>query len=196
MISAKISPGVQLQSETDILERSSKGDLEAFRILVNYHQNYVFAIAFKIVCDEDDAKDIVQESFIRVWKHIDKYDFRIKFTTWLYRITVNLCFDKLKMRKRKRRIFSGNLESFNQSPAVVSPDIETETVNRDLRMKIESISEGLTPKQKIVFTLRDLQEMSLKEIAQIIGISINSVKTNLHYARKNIRRNLEKLDIK
>ena len=85
----------------EIIERSRRGEREAFRVLVEHHQSYAFALAFRLVCDEDAAKDIVQESFIRVWKHLSEYRPTVKFTTWLYRIVVNLSYDRLKTDRRR-----------------------------------------------------------------------------------------------
>ena len=84
-------------STETIIERSRGGDGEAFRLLVKAHQGYAYALAFRLVCDDEAAKDVVQESFIRIWKHLPEYRPTVKFTTWMYRIVVNLSYDRLKM---------------------------------------------------------------------------------------------------
>ncbi|MCP4158146.1 MAG: sigma-70 family RNA polymerase sigma factor [bacterium] len=84
----------------DILLACQKGDTSAFRKLVELNRDYVFALAVRYLGNEEDAGDVLQETFIRVWKHIDNFDFRCKFTTWLYRIVINLCNDCARSQQR------------------------------------------------------------------------------------------------
>lgn len=175
----------------EIIERSRRGERDAFRHLVEQHQSYAFALAFRLVCDEDAAKDVVQESFIRVWKHLAEYRPTVKFTTWLYRIVVNLAYDKLKTDRRRERVMSSerNCEEV-QGPSDREAS-ETAIMNRDLAERIRALALGLPPKQRLVFTLRDLQDLSVQETADILAISTNTVKVNLSYARQWIRKNLD-----
>jgi RNA polymerase sigma-70 factor (ECF subfamily) len=159
----------------ELIDRSKRGEIDAFRHLVKRHQGYAFALAFRLVCDEETAKDVVQESFIRIWKHLQEYDPAVKFTTWLYRIVVNLSFDQLKMDKRRGRV----IENF---------------VNRDLVERIRRVAARLPLKQQLVFVLRDLNDLSVQETADVLAMSSGSVKANLSYARQTIRKKMEQLD--
>jgi RNA polymerase sigma-70 factor (ECF subfamily) len=177
------------------ITRSKQGDAWAFRGLVESYQHYAFSLAFRIVCDADDAHDIVQEAFIRVWKHIRSYLPEVKFTTWLYRIVVNLSYDRLKGDGRRKRLFMTMAKVAEFSLHDASIAIDTDLINRDLADKITAIAQGLPLKQRMVFVLRDLQDLSVGEVAEILEISHESVKTNLCYARRHIRRRLERLEV-
>jgi RNA polymerase sigma-70 factor, ECF subfamily len=170
----------------EIIERSQNGERDAFRQLVEHHQSYAFSLAFRLVCDEDAAKDIVQESFIRVWEHLGEYRPAVKFTTWLYRIVVNLSYDRLKADRRRVRVMS-----IERQEPVDCAASEIALMNRDLAERIRALAGGLPPKQRMVFTLRDLHDLSVQETANILAISTNAVKANLSYARRRIRTNLD-----
>lgn len=194
-LAKNIPPGNISQPETAFFDRCVTGDLKAFEKLVQYYQSYVYKLAYRILWNEEDAKDIVQEAFIRVWKNISKYDSRIRFTTWLYKIVTNLCFDKLKSDKRRKKHMSTSAlnDHINGVPDVNNPD--KQLADNDLVGKIRIIAKHLTNKQRTVFTLRDLQDLEIREIADILQMSPGAVKSNLHLARKTIRDELEKLDL-
>jgi RNA polymerase sigma-70 factor, ECF subfamily len=178
-----------------VLTRSKEGDVWAFRQLVESHQQYAFSLAFRIIGDEDDARDIVQEAFIRVWKHIKDFVPDVKFTTWLYRIVVNVAYDRLKAEKRRRFLFMRmeKTPQIDSQPDGTAPDASL--VNRDLAEKIKAFAQKLPLKQRLVFVLRDLQDLTVDEVAEVLDMSRESVKTNLCYARQNIRRKLKLMEI-
>lgn len=170
-----------------LVRGSLQGDRMAFRRLMESHQRYAYALAVKLLHDEDDAKDVVQEAFIRVWNNLATYRPEIKFTTWLYKIVVNLCYDKMKMESRRKNIF-GYLAGFMTINDVPDDrDLHDEVEKLDLREYILSAATKLPPMERLIFHLRDVQDFSIEETAEIAGISIGSVKTNLCYARKRIR---------
>jgi RNA polymerase sigma-70 factor (ECF subfamily) len=173
------------QPDTDIINQCKKRDEKAFKILVEKFQIYAFNLAFRLVLNEDDAKDIVQESFIRVWRHIGHYDAKVLFTTWLYKIVTNLCYDSLKSsgRRNHAELDLANGQACLSSKDTVSGSIE----NKDLIRKIKQFSKDLTIRQRMVFVLRDLHELSVKEVCKILDLSEGAVKTNLYLARLNIR---------
>lgn len=177
----------------ELIERSKRGESDAFRHLVESHQGYAYALAFRLVCEEEAAKDVVQESFIRVWKHLQEYDPAVKFTTWLYRIVVNLSFDRLKMDKRRRQVIENEQELDERFP-LDNNAAEQNLINRDLAERIKSVAERLPLKQRLVFVLRDLNDLSVKETAEVLAMSSGSVKANLSYARQTIRKQMEQLD--
>ena len=178
----------------ELLTRAARGDREGFRLLVEMHQPYAYALAFRLLRDPDRAADVVQESFIKVWKNLERYRPEGRFTTWLYRIVVNLCYDAMR-RERVRRRFFGDLDP--ASAAADPPDpagLQQHVEARDLAARVLRMAHVLPPKQRLVFTLRDVQEMDLEEIAHTTGMSVGAVKTNLSHARKRIRESLEKLE--
>jgi RNA polymerase sigma-70 factor (ECF subfamily) len=169
---------------------SQRGDLEAFRRLVESHQHYAFSLAFRLLGNRDDADDIVQEAFVRIWKHIGRFDFRSKFTTWMYRIVVNLCHDLLKQRNRRERALHSQWQTLEVS-SFEAENIEVLRETAELADLVVSLARYLPERQREVFVLRDLQNLSVSEVANILGISKSSVKANLCYARKNIRQLLD-----
>jgi RNA polymerase sigma-70 factor (ECF subfamily) len=179
----------------DMIWRSREGDLSAFQQLVEHYQHYAYILAFRLLGNDEDAKDAVQEAFIRVWKHIKNFNLSSKFTTWFYRIVTNLCLDRIKAQKRKNRFFSQGIGQDQLLVPTNKKNPEENCINKDLAGTIIRLSEALTPKQHIVFVLRDLQDLDMKEVARISGMSVNSVKSNLFYARRNIRERLRQPDV-
>ena len=173
--------------EEDVITRSQCRDLAAFEQLVRKYQPYAFSLAMKFLCDEAEASDVVQDSFLRVWQNIDRYDPKRKFTTWIYKIVVNLCVDRFRVLKRSRSIFLSRDRDPVMEDLPDERDWETMRSHEQLADVIRTLSGRLSPKQRMVFTLRDLQDLTVKEVVEITGLSIGSVKTNLHYARKSIR---------
>jgi len=183
----------------DILLASQNGDTRSFEKLVETFQGYAFSLASRFLGNEEDAQDVVQETFIRVWKHLPEFDYRCKFTTWMYRIVTNLCLDRAKSLKRKEKILSHNpADSAGNLWKNVTEDIDLEdkSIKEELAVIITGLAAELTPRQRAVFVLRDLQDVSIAEAAQILGISNNSVKSNLCHARQNIKKRFEQLEKK
>lgn len=168
-----------------LLEGSKRGDLASFEAIVRRYQQYAYSLAMKFFSDADEASDIVQESFVRVWKHLGRYDSRQKFTTWFYKIVANLCIDRLRSLERHRRLFlsqEGELQTLADTR-----DWSELQHRRHVLEIIRILAAALPPTQRTVFTLRDLQDLDVDEVAEITGLSVGSVKTNLHHARKFIR---------
>jgi RNA polymerase sigma-70 factor, ECF subfamily len=181
--------------QEQMIARCKAGELVAFRQLVESNQQFAFSLAFRIVCNEDDARDIVQEAFIRVWKHIKEYDPGVKFTTWLYKIVTNLSYDCLKGEGRRKRLFIVASRTTDADGVSGQPAIDADTANRDLADKIKSVAQRLPLRQKMVFVLRDLQDLTVDEVADVLEISRESVKTNLCYARRQIRLTLTRMEV-
>ncbi len=174
---------------TGLIALSKRNDEKAFRKIVEYYQSMVYSLAFRILCNEEDAKDLVQETFIRVWQHLSSFDRNRKFSTWLYKIATNLCLDKLKSSNRN---FQNTSMDDTLTNFINSEDIEQTIINSELATIIHNLTNELTPKQKIVFTLRHLEELEVDEIVEISGMSADKIKSNLFLARQTIRKKLEK----
>lgn len=166
---------------------SQRDDLASFERLVRTYQPYAFSLAMKFLCSEAEAADVVQESFLRVWKHMGRYDPSQKFTTWLYKIVANLSIDRIRSLQRSRRIFSSRNQETNLEDLPDERNWETARSHQQLAEIIRTLSSRLSETQRLVFTLRDLEDLSVDEVVEITGLSVGSVKTNLHYARKSIR---------
>ena len=181
-----------IRSTEALILRSKQGDRDAFRELVDAHQQYAFALAFRVLCDEDDARDVVQESFISIWKHILEYNPRNLFTTWMYRIVTNKAKDRLKANIRRENVMSRDVPAMNAASG--SNMLDQELANKDLAERIRSLAENLPITQRLVFILRDIQDLSVPETAEALSISQGSVKTHLSHARAYLRRAITDID--
>ncbi|MDR1154041.1 MAG: RNA polymerase sigma factor [Bacteroidales bacterium] len=170
----------------NLVERSKQRDTAAFRQLVEASRPLVFRLAFRLLCSEDEAKDIVQETFIRVWLHLHRYQNHTRFSTWLYRIACNLCYDRLRTMKRSQGAFSTGID-LSEWDTPDGDDVEQSVINRDLKELITALTHDLTPKQRLVFTLRDIEGLELEEVREITGMSGAKIKSNLYLARQYIR---------
>ena len=190
---------MQYTKQADALEKliedAQTGDRTAFEKIVAYHQSYAYAIAFRFLCDEDDAEDVVHDSFIRIWNHLQNFDSKKKFTTWMYKIVVNLCYDKTKANKRRMNVFARWDDNFSKDDCNENSDIERNLTNKETAALIKHIADGLSEKQRMIFLLRDLQDLTIEEVADITGMSESAIKTNLFFARKNIRKKLARLEV-
>jgi RNA polymerase sigma-70 factor (ECF subfamily) len=186
-----MTPHMTETSNREDIVKSKAGDMDAFARVVRMSHGYAFRLAFHLLCDEEESKDVVQESFIRVWKNLDRYDVHQKFTTWLYAIVSNLCLDRLRSQRRWRARFVRENPD-NRSPD--SPDgplLDDQYSNEELASIIRGLTHLLPPKQKLVFALRDLEDLTLEEVAEITTMAVGTVKVNLHYARRTIREYLK-----
>ena len=149
----------------------------------------VFSLALKMLCDEEEAKDLVQETFLRVWQHIGDYDPRKPFTTWLYTIASRLCLDRLK--NMRHTVPLPEDESVLRRFAV--DDSQHSLENNEWVAIVRTMAEGLSTKQRLVFTLCQLEGLSSSEVEQITGLDARQVKSNLYVARQTIRERLKHL---
>ncbi len=172
--------------------QAQQGDLVAFQKLVEKHQHFVFTVAFRLLANAEDARDVAQETFVRVWKHLPAFDRHKSFTTWLYKIITNLCYDELRRAYRRRKCNPIEKES-SLSQLTIRASLEDHVSNSELAQKICQLANGLQPRQRMVFVLRDLQDLDMQEIAEILDSSVSAVKSNLYYARLNIRKKMQKM---
>lgn len=174
-----------------IIQKIKKGDQLAFRQLVDLQQFYAFKLAFRIVCNEEDARDVVQESFIKIWRNIKNYQSSVKFTTWMYKIVTNTAIDQYRKNSKNKTISieeAGN--SFSEADDISGNKNHD---NRELARLIQQIAERLPEKQRMVFVLRDIQGFGSVEVQEILELSETVVKSNLYHARKAVKEKLSKL---
>lgn len=165
------------------------GNTQAFRVIVEEHQAFAYSVAYRFVGNEHEAEDITQEAFLRLWKNLKSYRTDIKLSTWLYRIVANLCLDYLKSahnRQQKNRLDMRDVRSVSDSRTA-----DKEVQEHELIEVIMRASEELTPKQKAVFIMRDLEELSVEEVSQALNMSPGNVKSNLYYARQKVSETLK-----
>ncbi len=174
--------------EIHLIENAQAGDSKSFQKLVEKHQRFVYAVAYRFVGNGPEAEDITQEVFIKLWKNLTKYKQGIKLTTWLYQIITNHCLDYLKSTSRKHGL--KNVEIKFGKHAVDGSNHGQQTEDREMLQIVTTLAKQLTPKQQTVFILRDLEELSVEEVCEITGMTSEKMKSNLYYARQKIKEGL------
>jgi RNA polymerase sigma-70 factor (ECF subfamily) len=177
--------------EKELIEECRNGDLHNFRKVVEKTTPMIFSVAFRILGDEDAARDIVQDTMVIIWQKLSRIKTVESYKTWAYRIAVNKCYDQLRKQKRQKEN-----RYDDQTWAIISNHISeegiTELENKENAQIINLLTNKLSQKQKVVFILSELEEMPAGEIAKITGMNRSAVKANLYYARKNIESLLQK----
>lgn len=181
--------------ETRLARLARKGDQRAFAEIVDLYKDKLYHLAYRMIGNRQEAEDIVQEAFLRVFKHLDRYDENQKFSTWIYRIATNLSIDRLRKR---RAIYSLDAESSDHEGldgyAMLPSDDrtpESELLLSETQRLIHEAMETLPAKYKSVMVLRYLQDLSLQEISDIMGMPVTTVKTRVHRGREFLRKKLE-----
>lgn len=177
--------------EGDRLARAfRRGDAEAFSAIVDLFQERLYRVAYRVVGHPDDALDVVQDAFVKMHASIGTWDERAAFYSWSYRIVTNLAIDALRRRGRDRRAREeASLERPHVHEDEPPPDLAPDDV-KNLVGKARDAIESLPPKQKAIVALRHYEGLSLKEIAEIRGCAIGTVKSTLHQAFANLRKAL------
>jgi len=175
-------------TEPEIVKKAASGDRSAFRLLVETHQRFVYAVAARVLHNVHDAEDATQETFIRLWKNLNRYRAEIKLSTWLYRIVTNICLDLLKSAHYKRNRMT---EDDTKAANLFARHADEAIHLHDLTMAVEEAAAQLPPVQKIIFVLRDLQGLSPEEVSRIMETSEEKIKSNLYHARVAIGKYLK-----
>jgi RNA polymerase sigma-70 factor (ECF subfamily) len=172
----------------EIIKCIRNGDRTAFRKLVTIYQQPAYRLAFRILGNEEEARDAVQESFIKIWQKIGSFDASREFIPWMYRILANTATDRLRAIHRHEMVPMDlalpKLEAMQQQNASTPAD------NKELALLIKGLAEMLPEKQKLVFILRDIEGMPSEEVELITDLDETSVKSNLYHARKKVKERL------
>jgi RNA polymerase sigma-70 factor (ECF subfamily) len=182
--------------DSELIQQAQQGDMSAFEQLVHKHDKQVLTIASRYVTSSEDAKDIYQEVFMRVYGGLKRFRMQSEFSTWLHRITVNVCLTHRARTQRHAHISldgkpEGN-ESGVQSFALTSLGGGTDqhSVNAEIRHHVEEALGALSPKQRLVFTLKHYEGYKLKDIALMMKCTEGTVKRYLFLATQQLRRRL------
>jgi RNA polymerase sigma-70 factor (ECF subfamily) len=174
-----------------LIEECRGGNFNNFRKLIELTSPFAYSVAFRILGNEDQAKDVVQETMITIWQKLKKIKSAEVYKTWIYRIVVNKCYDHMRKRKRNPEFITDEQTwELISNRISVEPSVTLE--NSETSKIIGILTEKLSPRQKAVFVLSDLEGMSNDEISEITGISKSAVKANLYHARKSISEKVEK----
>ncbi|MFD3261610.1 RNA polymerase sigma factor SigW [Paenibacillus lentus] len=178
-----------------LVKLARQGDQESFADLVDLYKDKIFHLAYRMLSNRHEAEDIVQETFLRVYKNWERYDEKQKFSTWLYRIATNLCIDRLRKRKPNYYLDAEmndqeGLDGYTLIPGDERTP-ESEYLLSETQQTIHYAIEGLPAKYKSVIILRYLQELSLSEISDVLDMPVTTVKTRLHRGREFLRKKLQ-----
>jgi RNA polymerase sigma-70 factor (ECF subfamily) len=180
-------------SDRELAGEARRGDLLAFEALVARKTPAVLAIARRIVCDREDARDIAQMVFLRVWEQLARYDETYSFNTWLYRISTNLSIDFLRSTRSRERAHGATLHIVRQREESSIFETTRAAEDRELVRLFERVSHRLSAKQKAAFVLREMQDCDTREIARILQCGESTVRNHLFNARRILRREIERL---
>jgi RNA polymerase sigma-70 factor, ECF subfamily len=183
------------ESEQDrrLILRAQTGDTGAFRLLVERHQRRVFAIALGLVRDEQDAREIAQEAFLRVHKGLPEFHGGSSFFTWLYRIVTNLSIDLMRKPSRREAELHFALEADDGESAILpASDADPYDVVRrgQLSLRIQAALEQLPPYHRGVILMREVEGLSYEEMAEAMQVSKGTIMSRLFHARKKLQRAL------
>ena len=175
-------------ADVRLLERCRAGDAWAFETLFRKYQSYVYNISLGMLCNSEDAADVTQETFLRLHRSLDSFRGDATFSTWLYRVAVNLCITELRRRRRSRFQFLEDVihdedpalhEELEHPDEAIQQAEEARVVRRVLRT--------LPPDYRAIIVLRHFQQLAYEEICQVLGLTLSQVKTRLFRARKMFR---------
>lgn len=185
-----------MDNDLALVQAAQRGDKHAFAQLVKKYEQRVYNLARKMVRDPQDAEDVLQETFINVYRHLNDFQGEAAFATWLYRIATNASLMKLRARKDYAVSLDEPMEADdgeNMMPReIVDWGITPEEalLNNEVRAQMDAAVEALPETMRAVFVLRDIEGLSVQETADVLGISVPNVKTRLHRARMMLRENL------
>jgi RNA polymerase sigma-70 factor, ECF subfamily len=181
--------------ESPLLARARAGDAQAFTELVNHYERKIYRLAKHITQNDEDAEDVLQETFLKAYEHLDTFQGNSKFYTWIVRIAVNEALMKLRKRKGDRTVpldepVDTGEEMVAREIAVWEDNPEQQYGREEMQQILDRAIETLKPDFRTVFMLRDIEELSTEETAEALGISVPAVKSRLLRARLALREKL------
>ena len=181
---------VRQEADRELVRRAQQGDKEAFEVLVRKHQGRVFAVAGGILRTREDVEDIAQQVFLKAYFSIRRFDQRAAFSTWLYKITVNECWDLLRKRKVRPLVYESDL-SEEQAHKYQSREEGGEyglnvSERLEAREQVQQWLDCLDEKDRTMLVLKEVQGFTVEEIAEVMGLNGNTVKVRLFRARQRV----------
>jgi RNA polymerase sigma-70 factor (ECF subfamily) len=186
------------QDDEVVIGKARRGDRDAFRVLVERHSRAVFRLAFRMTGSEIDAEDMVQETFLKAWKQIGKFDGRATFGTWLHRICANCSLDHIRARQRKQgreAVSRGESDSSGTDPlmqaATPAPSPERLALSSQISAILVPALADLSAMERAAFVLRHFEGQSIEEISRALGLKANAAKHSVFRAVRKMRLALE-----
>ena len=186
------------EADEDLMVRYQRGEVRAFEVLLGRHRKSVFNFILRYVGDKETAEDLLQETFMRVIKGAEAYKRQAKFTTWLYTIARNLCVDQTRRRKHRRHAsldapMASEADSGTLLDVIPGNEMASDrkTVNKALYARLQGAIASLGEEQREVFLMREFLDMPFKQIAEVVGVPENTVKSRMRYALEKLRLDLD-----
>lgn len=189
-----VAVGRERSEESDLIRAAQRGDSEAFEQLVRAYDGTVLRMALNVLHSPEDARDVYQEAFLRVYRNLPKFRFDCSFSTWLYRIVANLCLDQIRRKKVRKEEGTAletkdgavdRLEWIPEQRAEVDP--QRRLMSSELQLRITGALEELTARERIVFEMRHYQGMRLRAIGESLGVTEEAAKNCLFRATQKMR---------
>jgi RNA polymerase sigma-70 factor (ECF subfamily) len=176
--------------------KARSGDADAFRVLVERHSRPLFRLAYRMTGSEQDAEDVVQESFLRAYRQLGKFDERASFGTWLYRIAMNYSLDLVRSRRRRWELMAPtDAEAGDPVQALPSGDPAPDrlAMSGEVRERVAEAMNELSASERTAFTLRHFEGMCIEEVSRVLGCQPGAAKHSVFRAVRKLRRALEPL---
>ncbi len=186
MVDHKIEP----TSDMDIIQMIFAGQIQLYEIIVKRYNAYLYKIGKTYGFEHQDVQDIMQETYINAYKGLSKFKEQSSFKTWLTRIMLNNCYHKKQKRKVKKEVSTESLEVLQSTRSMKAPNA---AISKELGGILERSILNLPEKYKIIFTLRELNSLSIQETSEVLGISTGNVKIRLNRAKIMLRSKIEKM---
>src|SRR5712692_1395371 len=194
--SARASVTADTVDERQLVRLAQKGEKAAFETLVHRHQHRVFAVARGILKRQEDVEDVAQQVFVKAYFSLKRFDQRAAFSTWLYKITVNECWDLLRKKKVRPLLYESDLseEQVQQFSAAERLDSGAQDVSDKLQaqQQVENLLQGLDERDRMMLILKEVEGFAIEEIAEILDLNPNTVKVRLFRARRRIVNHVRK----
>jgi RNA polymerase sigma-70 factor (ECF subfamily) len=180
--------------EINLAKLARKGNRQAFADLVEIYKDKIYHLCFRMLGNPQEAEDAVQETFMRVYIHIDRFDEHQKFSTWIFRIATNLCIDLLRKRKIIHSLDFHNSDQNKIDFYSILPSnevsLEQQIILSETQRQIQKAIDSLPERYKSIIILKYMEDMSLQEIADILHLTVSTVKTRVHRGREFLRKKL------
>jgi RNA polymerase sigma-70 factor, ECF subfamily len=183
-------------AEISLVVRAQAGDTFAFDELMRTYRERVWSVVYNITGNHADATDLTQEAFIRAFTNISRYNFKSSFYTWLYRIAVNQTLSSLRKRKLKRALAFARFSPDESTEAAIDRMAQRDTeaapgLRSELQNQLNSALQQLGEGHRTVVVLAEIEGLPLQEVADVLGLSLGTVKSRLHYAKEQLRKTLQ-----
>lgn len=175
--------------DRQLVEQIRQGDDGAFEMLVRRKTSKVYGLCYRVIGNSEDAKDISQLVFLKLWENLEKYDATYAFDTWLYRMVTNVAIDFMRSKQSRDNAVNSNLRLVKTS---IDPEQTVTVARKEVESVFNAVSNVLSPKQKTIFVMSEMEDLRSSEIAKVLGCRESTVRNHLFNARKLMQAQLKR----